>query len=182
MKSLLFLYFFLVVTLSSISYAATWGQVTPIADNNHPNLLYNQTEINTYRTQLLTNHQPAALWTYYSSNNISNMTAIPTTGLSQSDLSEPWTTNYWAAFSYMMEPTLAKAQAIRTMLLSFRNVFPGGAALDGDDWWQSHGWGFSGVPTAWAFDLIQAYHPTVMSGTEISQMKAWFTLAAQPQV
>jgi hypothetical protein len=156
-----------------------WGNVTPIADNNHPNLLYNQTEIDQLRTMVLVNHTPAFLWTLYQ-NEIAGTLAIgpdPNNG----DTNEPFTTNDRAALSYMLEPTQTKANAIRTALLAFMSVWPNGGGIggEGDDWWQSPGWGMSGPPCAWMFDLIQAYHPTTLSGTEKTNLKEWFRKSAR---
>jgi hypothetical protein len=35
-----------------------WGRITPIADGNHPNLYYNQSEIDELRQMVLVQHSP----------------------------------------------------------------------------------------------------------------------------
>jgi hypothetical protein len=152
-----------------------WGRVTPIADNAHPNLLYNQAEIAQYRTQLLTNHQPTWLWDLY-------RTQIQgTLAISCADADNPEQQNGRAALTYMLEPTQAKADAIRTALLGCMRRWPngGGVGGSGDDWWRNPNWNHSGPPTAWFFDLIQAFHPTTLSGTEKTTLKEWFRKTAQ---
>jgi hypothetical protein len=156
-----------------------WGNVTPIADNNHPNLLYTMAEITQYRTQLLTNHQPTWLWDLYQ-NQIQGQLAI-VCDPNNPDMSQPWFDNDKAALTYMLEPTQAKANAIRTALLGCMAAWPsgGGVGGQGDDWWQSPGWGSSGLPLAWMFDLIQAFHPTTLSGTEKTNLQEWFRVSAE---
>jgi hypothetical protein len=111
-----------------------WGTVTPIADNNHPNLLYNQAEIDQLRTMVLVNHSPALLWQLYQNDIVGTLAVVcdPNNG----DTNEPFTTNERAAVSYMLEPTQAKANAIRSSLLGCMSAWPngGGVGGQGDDW------------------------------------------------
>jgi hypothetical protein len=180
MPLLLLLFVVLVLAPVPPGWTATspkgiWGRVTPIADNAHPNLLYNQAEIAQYRTQLLTNHQPAWLWDLY-------RTQIQgTLAISCADADNPDHPNGRAAVTYMLEPTQAKADAIRTALLGCMRRWPngGGVGGSGDDWWKNPNWGHSGPPTAWFFDLIQAFHPATLSGTETTALKEWFRKTAQ---
>jgi hypothetical protein len=175
-----------VLTLARVpaAWAATapkgiWGTVTPIADTNHPNLFWNMAEITQYRTQLLTNHEPAWLWDLYQAQ-IRGATAVPC-NRTNGDTGEPWQTNGRAALSYMFEPTQAKATDIRTSLLGCMATWPqgGGVGGQGDDWWQNPGWGHSGPPSALLFDLIQAFHPMTLSATERTSLKEWFRKTAQ---
>src|SRR5215211_7292498 len=99
-------------TWPATSPKGIWGNVTPIADNAHPNLFYNQAEIDQLRTMVLVNHNPAFLWTLYQ-NKIAGTLAIPPNP-SNPDDNEPWSTNDRAALTYMLEPTQAKANAIRS--------------------------------------------------------------------
>jgi hypothetical protein len=160
--------------LAATSPKGIWGNVTPIADNAHPNLLYNQAEIDELRTMILVNHSPAWLWNLYQ-NSIAGTLAIPPNP-NNGDDNEPWSTNDRAALTYMLESTQAKANAIRNSLLAFMSTWPNGGGIggQGDDWFQSPGWGMSGLPCAWMFDLIQAYHPATLSATEKSNLKNWF--------
>src|SRR5262249_20597418 len=42
-----------------------WGQVTPIADSNHPNLYYDRGEIDELRQMILVQHSPQHLYDRY---------------------------------------------------------------------------------------------------------------------
>src|SRR5207248_1632817 len=101
-----------------------WGRVVPIADNNHTNLYYNQTEIDELRKLVLVHHSPALLWDLWN-NRVSGMYAQ---GPSSSD--NPANNNIGAAISYMLQPTNRKADAIRSALLDFMKRFPNGGGRD----------------------------------------------------
>src|SRR5262250_47422 len=42
-----------------------WGRVTPIADGNHPNLYYNESELKELRDLILVQHSPKDLYDLY---------------------------------------------------------------------------------------------------------------------
>ena len=42
-----------------------WGRVTPIADGNHPNLYYNENELQELRNMILVQHSPKHLYELY---------------------------------------------------------------------------------------------------------------------
>ena len=151
-----------------------WGRVVPIADNNHPNLYYNQREIDELRKIVLVQHTPALLWDLWN-NRVSGMYAQ---GPSSSD--NPGNNNIGAALSYMLEPTDAKADAIRSALLDFVKRFPNGGGRDngGDCWWKAKNWFYSGYSVPWLYDLLMAYHPQKLSRSEVSALKNWFHLTA----
>ena len=160
-----------------------WGKIVPIADNNHPNLYYNQREIDELRNMVLVQHSPALLWNLWNSH-IKGAYAI---GPSSNDT--PDHNNMMAALSYMLEPTDAKANAIRSALLGFMNVFPNGGGTNNgwwpsncDVWWcnggKTQGWGFSGYSVPWLYDLLMAYHPHKLSASEVSALKNWFHITA----
>src|ERR671924_1809636 len=54
-----------------------WGRLRPIADNNHPNLYYNQSEIDELRNMILVQHDPQHLSDNYF-NHVRGMMAITT--------------------------------------------------------------------------------------------------------
>ena len=63
--------------VSADSQKGQWGSVTPTADNNHPNLYYNQSEIDELRDMILVQHSPQNLYDLYN-NSIKDVYAIPT--------------------------------------------------------------------------------------------------------
>jgi hypothetical protein len=144
-----------------------WGKVTPIADNNHPNLYYNQSEVDELRKMVLVQKRPQDLVDVYN-NSIKNVSALS----ASSDCYSETMNNMKAALSYMLEPTSAKAAAIRASLLSYVVKFPKGL----DPWDVGC---FRGYPAAWMFDLIQAYNPKTISATEKTNLKNWFAKSAE---
>jgi hypothetical protein len=147
-----------------------WGRVVPIPDNGHPRLFWTQAEVDQLRTQLLTYHSPSWLWDRYT-QLYQGVLAIPPDCNHPNDY-EPWRTNTRAAITYMLEPTQAKADAIRAALLAFPSLVnqPG---FDGD-WFQSPCYGFSGFPNALMYDLLLAYHPNTMSASEKQSTRDYF--------
>jgi hypothetical protein len=141
-----------------------WGRATPIADNNHPNLFWNQAEIDQLRNMVLVQRSPQLLVDVYN-NSMKNVFATA---------SEPYFTSGWnAAISYMIEPSQAKADAIKATLFDYMNAHQGGIP----DWYSAGC--FCGYPLALMFDLLQAYHPSTLSSAEKNQLKAWFKLSAE---
>jgi hypothetical protein len=147
-----------------------WGRLIPIADNNHPNLYYNQSEIDELRNMILVLHSPAHLFDLYT-DQIKEVLAVTTIP----DNHDPHETNMKAALSYAIEPTSTKADAIRRSLLSFMNAFPNGLP----DWYETRGCFFCGYSVPWMFDLIMAYHPDKLSQAEKTNLKNWFAKSAQ---
>src|SRR5262249_53186576 len=123
---------------------------TPIADGKHPNLYYNQSEIDELRQMILVKHSPKHLYDRYK-GEIKDAVAVPT----NPDNGAFHSINLKAALGYAMEPSAAKADAIRASILSFVRAFPNGLP----DWYGTKGCYFSGYCVPWMFDLILAYHP-----------------------
>jgi hypothetical protein len=73
----------------------------------------------------------------------------------------------------MIEPSQAKADAIKATLFDYMNAHQGGIP----DWYSAVC--FCGYPLALMFDLLQAYHPSTLSSAEKNQLKAWFKLSAE---
>ena len=146
-----------------------WGRVTPIADGNHPNLYYNQSEIDELRHMILVQHSPQNLVDLYN-KSMKNAVAV-----SPQNNQSPHHNNMRAAISYMIEPTPAKADAIRTALLNFMSYFPKGLP----NWFRTIGCYFCGYSTPWLFDLLMAYHPGKLSSTEVNNLKNWFAKSAE---
>jgi hypothetical protein len=142
-----------------------WGSVVPIADDAHPNLYYNQSEINELRVMVLVHRTPSHLYHLYM-NSIRDVMAV----VAQAGAHD---TNSKAAVSYMMEPTSAKADAIKASLMSYVLTYPEGLGS-----WYDPAYGFSGFSLAWMFDLLQAYNPDQLTPTERSMLKAWFAKSA----
>lgn len=145
------------------SAVGEWGYVTPIADNNHPNLFWNQSEIHELRNMILVHQSPPVLVDAY--NTVRNSIA------SGSDCQRDW----FASLNYMIEPSQAKAEAIRSALLRYINDHPGGIG----DWFDTGC--FHSYPLALMFDLIQGYHPAVLSSVEHSKIKDWFSMSSNNQ-
>ena len=74
--------------------------------------------------------------------------------------------NLKACISYAIEPTTAKANAIRNALNSYKNHRPNGERGDLTFGPWHAAW-------AWMFDLIQAYHPGHFTTQERNDMKEW---------
>src|SRR5262249_49496529 len=72
-----------------------WGRVTPIVDTNHPNLYYNQSEIDELRQMVLVAHAPQHLRDRYDSE-IKDAIAVKTIP----DNKNPHHANMKAALSY----------------------------------------------------------------------------------
>ncbi len=158
----------------SLSQAATtdvakgqFGRVTPIADNNHPNLYYNQSEVLEMRNMILVQKSPQALVDLYN-NKIKNAIARPAV-YDEFDVN-----NMEAAMNYMIEPTGAKADALRVSLLSYKAMWSDGIL----DWYSTGGCHGCGYFLPWIFDLLQAYNPEKLSAAEITSLKNWFKLSA----
>ena len=147
-----------------------WGRVTPIGDGNHPNLYYNQSEIDELRNMMLMQHAPKHLYDRYNAE-IRDAVAVKTIP----DNKQPHHTNMKAALSYAIEPTAHKADAMRASLLSFIKAFPTG--LPG--WYDTPGCYFSGYSVPWMFDLLMAYHPGTFSAAEKTKVKEWFRMSAE---
>jgi hypothetical protein len=143
-----------------------WGRVTPIADNNHPNLFYNQREVDELRRMVLVQRNPMDLANLYDSS-IKDVHAIFT----QNTCTWETITNMKAALSYMIEPADSKASAIRAYLLALQKFRPRGLP----DWYTEC---FRAYPSAWMFDLVQAYHPHLFSEAEKAGLKNWFALSS----
>jgi hypothetical protein len=147
-----------------------WGRVTPIAPDRHPNLYYDQSEIDELRSMILVRHSPEQLDTLYR-RFFRDVTAVPTIPVHD----RPHPRNMKAAISYMIEPSTAKADAIRESLLSFLRAFPDGLPT----WYKSRGCYFCGYSVPWLFDLVLAYHPETLSRGEVVRLRAWFAKSAQ---
>jgi hypothetical protein len=146
-----------------------WGRVTPIADAKHPNLYYDQSEIDELRRIVLVERGPRHLRERYEAE-IRNAVAVKTIP----DNRSPDHANMKAALGYALEPTAAKAGAIRASLASFRAAFPRGLP----DWYETPGCYFSGYSLPWMFDLLLAYHPGVLPAAEKDALKGWFKASA----
>src|SRR5262249_40778786 len=94
-----------------------WGRVTPIADDKHPNLFWNQNEIDELRNMILVQHSPPELVSLY--DTYMKGSVARNDGVKSGH-------NLNACVSYMIEPSQAKADAIRAALLSFVNENPEG--------------------------------------------------------
>jgi hypothetical protein len=148
------------------STVGQWGYTTPIADNDHPKLFWNQSEIEQLRQMILVDKNPQFLVDIYN-NSMKNAIAAPATDHRGG---RPY---FFAAVGYMIEPTQAKADAIRTTLLASMNQNPHGI----EDWYSAGC--FCGYAWALMFDLIQAYNPSTLSPDEKTSLKAWFKLSAE---
>jgi hypothetical protein len=155
-----------------------WGKVVPIAEDNHPNLYYNQSEIDELRKMILVNKSPQELVDHYSTW---------CKGLQAVEIVHPWPRthpermyegrkvmkhNIYAAISYMIEPTRAKAGKIKACIYGFMKEAPDG--VNGD-----HGTGTIGLSTTWLFDLALAYHPDMFADSERSEIRNWFRKCAE---
>lgn len=155
-----------------------WGKVVPIADENHPNLYYNQSEIDELRKMILVDKSPQRLVDHYNTW---------CKGVEAIEIVHPWPRthpehmlegrkvmkhNIYAAISYMIEPTQAKANKIKTCIYGFIKEVPHGT--NGD-----HGAGTVGLSTTWLYDLALAYHPDTFTDSEKSEIRNWFKKCAQ---
>ena len=147
-----------------------WGRVTPIADGKHPNLYYDQSEIDELRRMVLVQHSPRHLYDRYIAE-IKDAMAVKTIPGN----SNPHAANMKAALSYALTPTSDKAEAIRACLLDFVRAFP----EDLPGWYSTPGCYFSGYSVPWMFDLIMAYHSDKLSSGEKARLKEWFRLSAE---
>jgi len=77
-----------------------WGRVTPIADNNHPNLYYDRGEIEELRQMMLIQHSPQHLYERYRAE-IRDAVAVKTIP----DNKSLHHANMKAALSYLPRPS-----------------------------------------------------------------------------
>ena len=164
---LLSLLLLLTPLLVSADAPGQWGRVVPIADNAHPNLFWNQSEINQLRQMVLVDHSPAYLYNAYR-DKMQGLLADPSYDTLHNR-------GFFVGITYMLEPTQAKANAIRSALLTYQSQNPSGIPH-----WYSAAC-FCGWPLALWFDLIQAYHPNTLSTSEKNSLKAYFKLSADAQ-
>ena len=152
-----------------------FGTVTPIADNNHPNLMWTDAEIVELRNLINagTFSDLNAAW-----NRVDGKTAILIPGGwpstypdSARHAREANHNNLLACISYAVEPTTTKANAMRNALNDMKNRYPNGRRGDLNYGSWHHSW-------AWMFDLIQAYHPGHFTSQERADMKEWFRRCA----
>ena len=159
----------LLVTVATSASA----QVTAIAADNHPNLYFNQQEIDALRTAVLTDRSPQyAVDTFNSIKGTGPASKPP-------DLNSlPWPENYnagryatlanmKACFSYMIEPTPSKAQALRSALLSWTSDPNRGWSHDVQSAGHAH------FALAWMYDLI--YNAGVLSASEKADIDGFFS-------
>jgi hypothetical protein len=151
----------------AVAEKGAFGRVTPIADGNHPNLYYDQSEIDELRRMILEDRSPASLVTLYE-DVIRDAVAEPNSYDQYS-----WI-NMKAAIAYMIEPSDAKASAIRASLFSYREAFSDGLW----DWYTTGGCHGCGYFVPWFYDLLVAYHPDMLSPDERADLKEWFRASA----
>src|SRR5262245_5561894 len=99
----------------------TWGHISPISEGKHPNLYYDQSEIEELRQMMLVQHSPKHLYERYNAE-IRDCVAVKTIP----DQKAPHAANMKASLSYAIKPSAEKADAIRASLLSFMSAFPRG--------------------------------------------------------
>lgn len=165
-------------TIDAGSYTRfKYGRCKPIADNAHPNLFYNQNEVNKLRDMILQKKQPAELVGLYTGKIRSAV--AKNAPADQKDHKKNYSAgiavqrnNMKACISYMIEPTAAKADKIKASIKSFMAAHPNGQT-------GGHGVGFVGYSLPWMFDLLQAYHASKMTTAERKDIKGWFKKCAE---
>ena len=160
-----------------------WGEIHVITQ--HPNLYYNQSEIDELRRMILVDRSPQRLVDLYESQ-IRGATAA----VAPNPWSGEWPAcysqglgvgrqNMRAAISYMIEPSEAKAQAIRDAILSFVEIKDRGAQYGCQGVFVGgHEQGFTGYSLPWLYDLLLAYHPQLVAERS-AEIEAWFAEAAR---
>src|SRR5205085_9885231 len=132
-----------------------------------PNLYDNQSEVDELRQMILVQRSPARLVNLYD-GKIRDAVARPAA------YDEYDSNNMKATMNYMVEPTAAKADAIKASMMSYRAAYPDGLW----DWYTTGGCHACGYFVPWMFDLLQAYHPEKLSSAEIADLKDWFRASA----
>jgi hypothetical protein len=161
--------------VSGTSAKGEFGRARPIPDDQHPRLIYNQDEVTALRSLVNGGTIPLlnSAWNVVRNKNAILMGANWPSAYPES-ARHGRTFNYHnqeAALSYAIEPTTAKANAIRSALNDMKNRFPNGRRGD-----LNFGtWHFS---AAMMFDFIQAYHPGHFTSAERAAMKEWFRRCA----
>jgi hypothetical protein len=150
-----------------------YAQVTAIAADKHPNLFFNQLEIEALRRAVLVEQSPQYAVNVYNSIKTTSPAHKP------SNLNSlPWPENYTAgryatlanmsaSFSYMIEPTAAKASALRSALLSWTSDPNRGWSHDVQSAGHAH------FALAWMYDLI--YNAGVLSQSEKAGIDDFFS-------
>ncbi len=149
------------------------AQVTAIAADRHPNLFFNQVEIDALRRAVLVDRSPQ-----YAVNVYSSIRNTPPAHKPANMNSLPWPENYTAGryatlanmkalFSYMIEPTPAKASALKAALLSWTSDPNRGWSHD------VQGAGHAHFALAWMYDLI--YNAGVLSQSEKAGIDDFFS-------
>src|SRR4051812_10250510 len=113
-----------------------WGKITPMKE--HPNLFYNLNEIVELREMTLDRNSPKFVKHLYDLYHSEQRMMTPSklkdkTAVSMNPEDEGFEQGYgtyynnmYAALNYALEPTEAKADAIRTALLGIMIYFPAG--------------------------------------------------------
>jgi len=148
-------------------------EVTAIAPDNHPNLYFNQEEIDLMRQAILVDQSPQ-----YAVNRYNEIKGTSPAHKPDNLNSLPWPDNYNAGriatlanmkanFSYMIEPTQAKAEAMAAALLSWTSDPNRGWSHDA----QSAGHAQYGI--AWMYDLI--YNAGVLTTQQKASIDDFFS-------
>jgi hypothetical protein len=165
----LFLLFFAVSVCANIR----------LIGENHPNLWYNQAEIETMRKMILNDRSPAKLVQIYESKVRGKMAADP-----PSNWSTAWKDSYTqvygktidnmkAAMSYLVEPSQAKAQRIKEAIFRWKAK---GISRFTDPLMN----GFAILPLPFLFDLT--YNAGIYSASEKAELKQFFTDVAKQSI
>ncbi len=147
--------------------------VNAIAPDQHPNLYFDQEEIDALREAVLVDATPAYAAEAYAAIRNTGPASFPTNLNSL-----PWPQNYEAGristhsnmkacFSYMIEPTEAKATALASALLSWTSVPNRGWSHD------AQAAGHAQFALAWMYDLI--YNAGVLTEEEKLSIDDFFS-------
>jgi hypothetical protein len=164
---------FVTVLFVLIWCSAANAQVTAIAPDKHPNLFFDQEEIDLMRQAILVSKSPQ-----YAVNTYNNIKGTAPAQKPNNLNSLPWPENYNAGriathanmkanFSYMIEPTSAKAQALANTLLSWTSDPNRGWSHDVQSAGHAH------YALAWMYDLI--YNAGVLSTAEKESIDDFFS-------
>jgi hypothetical protein len=157
------IYVLLTCLVFTVLAMSSFGAITAIAPDQHPNLFFNQQEIDALRQAILVDGSPSYAVSKYNAIRGSGPQSKP-----HFDGSADWHENYArflpaqkqnmkACVCYMIEPTSAKANALKSALMSF---------VTGGGGWEHNvqGGGHCQYGVAWMYDLI--YNAGVLSAGE----------------
>ncbi len=163
------------------------GTAKPIASNAHPNLYFNQAELEAIRKAVLVDKYPQyAVNTFNAIKGVQPVNKPSTVETTNFEPNKNYhyniivgltRQNFQATWSYAIEPTQAKGQKLKESLLSWTSRMPGTTYNALNLWmYDVHQGAFMHFALAWMYDLL--YPTGLLTDTEKQRLDQWFSEVA----